>query len=964
MHKTKASESVRSPSVTPQSVSSKQNMNKKKPPAHTKPRPQDLKNLKFRQKPKKNRTNSITPKTLKCSIYDRVFHNSNLSDTDITSKLNDGSRPQSKVSKSLINRLELTQKVKDLKKPAPFIDQIIKKSLNKAKKQKLTIEKENKKCEIKREIKKNEMNFQNQQIRLENSLKYKKRKKSAKKTEHVKVRSESSSKVRNYASLFIEPAAKNKRSVSIGEYYSNYERRSETAIHDYIEEKNKRRIDDANFEYLHQKAAEISRADRLHNLEIFAKNQRLRSPKIRKNLSRSYSENEENDEKPEEIVERNISFIIDNSDLESVSVDQEGEEDFEDEQLGGKANASDYEVLKRGRNGNLGIYSENDSVEDPRLVAAVIIQRAFRQYLIRNYLKTRRPCLNMHYGKSFCIRPCRKQLKIDPQRSKVAVNPVSRAKKPLKIIEQAARILILPHRPLLTVTKPNFFSILSKKYSKPLKASTQTPISVKSRQKKPSNSIFPQYNFTIFPDKQCKSDSGQLHDQLKEQLAWNSAQVYIIEQLRCEELSLVSTLIENEGNKEKILEKVHKKYQTLLDVMKDAMEFSQSDYLENMTVDEYSKFEKNKQSKQGLLHKVLIDSEETLPKSGFSLNLNLVESSDQGVQPSSDLSSDESEARLGISHSRSLSQLHGDLSQGKYISASQNKETVPTKFPIFFDLDDQIEVQSINLLSGDTCEPKSYNRSLPTLPNLPMLHLDIMQKDEIYSEPRILTSTDSILNYVKGIISNLDFSDILMELKKPLERNIEEELFKLQEKVVGTPSETRIFEFPQILNYQDLLNEDSNNSELESTMRQINKADKIHKKMLVHVLNLQFQQFRPNGFKGKPLTWSNKAPAVPRPLRVGEVTEKVLKDIEIFSLFQIGRIFNEEIITSNGGLDEGLIQSLREDRLERLIYYETFEEEDEWVDYEFEETQVKFDVADMVLEHLSEELEQIFEQIN
>lgn len=955
MHKTKVGESVRSPSITPQSVSSKPNMSKKKPPAHTKPRPQDLKNIKFRQKPKKNRTNSITPKTLKSSVYDRIFHNSNLSDTDISSKLIEVSRPSSKISKSLINRLELTQKVKDLKKPAPFIDQIIKRSLNKAKKQKLSQEKENKKFEIKKEIKKQEMNFQNQQIRMDNSLKYKKRKKSVKKTEHVKVRSESSSKVRNYTSLFIEPAAKNKRSVSIGEYYSGLERRSDTAILDYIEEKNKRRIDDANFESLYHKAAEISKASRLHNLEVFAKNQRLRSPKVRKNLSRSFSENDESEEKPEEIVERNISFIDDNSDLDSVSLD-------DDDDLEEKPTVSDYERQKNGRNGHLGTYSETDSIEDPRILAAVIIQKAFRQYLIRKYLISRRPHLNMHYGKSVSIVPQKKSLKVDPQRSKILINPSNIKPKSLKIVPQSAKIQVKPQRPLLTLTKPNFLEVQSKKLLKTLKFLPQSGISVNPIRRKQNISIFPQYNFTIFPDKQCKSDSGQLHDQLKEQIAWNSAQVYIIEQLRFEELSLVSSLVENQENKEKILEKVHKKYQTLLNVMKEAMEFSQNDYLENMSVDDYSKLEKNKQNKQELLHKVLIDSEENLPKSEFSLNLNLVEFTDQGAQPSSDLSSEESEARIGISHSRSLSQLHGDLTQGKYISPSQKTETVPLKFPIFFDLDESIEVQSINLLSGDTCEPNSINRGLPILPNLPMLHLDIMQKDALYSEPRILTSTDSILDFIKSVICKLDFKPILIELKKPLERNIEEELFKLQEKVVGTPSETKIFDFPQLLNYQEILNEESSSSELETTMRQISKADKIHKKMLIHVLNVQLQQFRPNKFKGKPLIWSDKPGALSRPLKIGEITEKVLRDLEIFSLFQIGRIFNEEIITSNGVIDDGLIQSLREDRLERLIYYETVEEEEEWIDYEFEETQVKFDVADMILEYLSEELEQIFDK--
>jgi hypothetical protein len=210
----------------------------------------------------------------------------------------------------------------------------------------------------------------------------------------------------------------------------------------------------------------------------------------------------------------------------------------------------------------------------------------------------------------------------------------------------------------------------------------------------------------------------------------------------------------------------------------------------------------------------------------------------------------------------------------------------------------------------------------------------------------------------------LEFSGILNELRRPLERNVDEELFKLQEKVVGTPSETKILDFLLLLNYEEILSIEASSSELETTLRQINKADKIHKKMLLHVLNVQLQQFRPNGFEGKPLIWSNKSLSPGRSLKIGEITEKVLRDIEVFSLFQIGRIFNEEMMTSNGGIDEGIIQSLREDRLERLIYFETVEEENEWVDYEFEESQVKFDIADMILESLADEVEELLEQSN
>ena len=988
MHKTKANEPLRSPSITPHTTSSKQNISKKKPPAHTKPKPQEVKTAKPHSRCKKNRTNSQTPKTVKNSIYERVFHNSNLSDTDISSKIIEVSRPTSKISRSLLNRLELTQKVKEVKKPSPFIDQIIKKSLNKAKKLKQSQEKENRKVEIKKEIKKHEMNYQNQQIRMENSLKYKKRKKSIKKAEHTKVRSESSSKVMNYASLFIDPAAKNKRSVSIGEYYSGRDRRSDTAILDYIHDKDLRRREEENFELLHQKAAEISRAERLHNLELFTKNQRIRSPNVRKS-SKSLSENEEYEEKHEEIVQRNISFIEDNSDIESISQDEDDEVEGHDENYE-KPTISDYEIGANGRNGNLGVYSETDSQDELQALAATLIQREFRKYLIRKYLN-RNKNLHIHYTNPQSYKPIKKTLKLDPQKQKISIKGEKIRKKLFTSTLQHPTFHILskkPSKPKLSLSKHHLHISPN---PKPRKLSIFSHHLQIQPPQPPHLSISKQYNFTIFPDKSCKSDSGQLHDQVKEQIAWNSAQSFIIEQLRCEEISTLSSYIKDETIKARLLEKVNSKYSGLLTVLKQAAEFSQNDFLENLSVDEYSKFEKNKQSKQELLHKVLIENEDNLPRSGFALNLDLIQPSDQCAQPSSDLSSDEGEIRIGISHSRSLSQLHGDLPQGKYVSTAQNKDPLSGKFPIFFEIDDSIEVQSINLLTdGLPSSPNSHSSlsshnshnlpslpnlsnlsnlsshsshnlpNLPTLPNLnslPMLHLDIMNRDQDYSEPRILTSTDSILEYIKSVISTLNFSNILQALRLPLERNLQEELFKVQEKVVGTPSETKIFDFPSLFNLDEVLDAGSSSSELETTLRQISKADKIHKKMLLQVLNVQLQQFRPNGVYGKPLVWSSKTAGIPRPWAEGEVIDKVLRDIEVFSLFQIGRIFNEDMMTSNGGLDEGIIQSLRDDRLDRLISFETVEDEMDWVDYEFEEAQVKFDIADMILEHLADEVE-------
>ena len=52
------------------------------------------------------------------------------------------------------------------------------------------------------------------------------------------------------------------------------------------------------------------------------------------------------------------------------------------------------------------------------------------------------------------------------------------------------------------------------------------------------------------------------------------------------------------------------------------------------------------------------------------------------------------------------------------------------------------------------------------------------------------------------------------------------------------------------------------------------------------------------------------------------------------------------------------MNQLREEKLGALMMKELEENENKWIDYEDEETQVKFDLADMVLEELAGELAQ------
>lgn len=57
-----------------------------------------------------------------------------------------------------------------------------------------------------------------------------------------------------------------------------------------------------------------------------------------------------------------------------------------------------------------------------------------------------------------------------------------------------------------------------------------------------------------------------------------------------------------------------------------------------------------------------------------------------------------------------------------------------------------------------------------------------------------------------------------------------------------------------------------------------------------------------------------------------------------------------------GPLDEDKLTLLREERLALVLAAEIEENEQLWTDYEYEETQSKLDVADMILEFLAEEV--------
>ena len=64
----------------------------------------------------------------------------------------------------------------------------------------------------------------------------------------------------------------------------------------------------------------------------------------------------------------------------------------------------------------------------------------------------------------------------------------------------------------------------------------------------------------------------------------------------------------------------------------------------------------------------------------------------------------------------------------------------------------------------------------------------------------------------------------------------------------------------------------------------------------------------------------------------------------------------------HGEFDEELFSDIREKKLVQLLAREMVETEPKWLNYEFEQAQVKIDVGDMILEQLVNETIQILKE--
>jgi hypothetical protein len=139
---------------------------------------------------------------------------------------------------------------------------------------------------------------------------------------------------------------------------------------------------------------------------------------------------------------------------------------------------------------------------------------------------------------------------------------------------------------------------------------------------------------------------------------------------------------------------------------------------------------------------------------------------------------------------------------------------------------------------------------------------------------------------------------------------------------------------------------------------------RIYCQMLFDCLNEALNYVRPYGINGEPAPWSRKERTVFGEENIHRIFERAIEMLKKWANIKAGHLPTPEVENIGGLIDEAKLQQLREERLSALLCSDVYSEEKKWIDYEDEEVQAQFDLADILLEHLVEETAGILDKIN
>lgn len=165
--------------------------------------------------------------------------------------------------------------------------------------------------------------------------------------------------------------------------------------------------------------------------------------------------------------------------------------------------------------------------------------------------------------------------------------------------------------------------------------------------------------------------------------------------------------------------------------------------------------------------------------------------------------------------------------------------------------------------------------------------------------------------------------------------------------------------YPQVLQLNMYLTLEKRRKELREIQEGkqennlVGECEHIHNKVLFDCINDSLLQFKPFGKEGPPFPWtrSTKRLKPTEDFTIEEMFEIVKHDLFRWAIMQAGTLPRKEFVFG-GVFDDELFAEIREKKLATMLAREMIENEPKWLQYEFEEAQVKIDIGDMILEQM------------
>ena len=256
-------------------------------------------------------------------------------------------------------------------------------------------------------------------------------------------------------------------------------------------------------------------------------------------------------------------------------------------------------------------------------------------------------------------------------------------------------------------------------------------------------------------------------------------------------------------------------------------------------------------------------------------------------------------------------------------------------------LNESQNLQNFDLHSLRRQDTESTKSSInPEVPILHLMNIGIIGID---------MNEDYVLKYIRKLFDYLNFIhfDIESVLNKSSSFSPLEMLSKMQEAEIGVMIEKSINIRVLPLNlYLDLEKETPNAT-------QIQESQHIHNKMLFDVVNeTLFNHSR----KSDPMPWSfDKRNISQKSIQIESILGNIIEEIKDLNRVHAGRVPKIDYISNSEETEEDVIQQLKEEQVSCMLAMEIIAQEPLWINYEFEETQVRLDLADMTLEGIVEE---------